>query len=178
MPEPPPSTAEQGLRTLNEAAERDAREGIQDCLAVPRWQERLLAGRPYATVNDLLNAADVATASLSEREVLAAIAAHPRIGERSREGGSPARWSSSEQSGVTAQGESRADISGRLAAANAEYEQRFGHVYLVCATGKDGTQILSDLHSRLDNDRATETAVIREHLGEIAKLRLRKVLTD
>lgn len=178
MPEPPPPVAEQvGLRRLNEGDDRQVRESIHDCLAVPRWQDQLLAGRPYATVAALLAAAEAVTATLSEQEVLAAIDAHPRIGERARGAATSARWSASEQSGVTA-GAGADDIAARLTEANVEYERRFGHVYLVCATGKDGEQILADLNSRLDNDHRTETAVVRGHLGEIAKLRLRKVLGE
>jgi 2-oxo-4-hydroxy-4-carboxy-5-ureidoimidazoline decarboxylase len=172
MPGSPPVDTQTGLREFNEATEAELRARVHECLAVPRWVERLVAGRPYPDLDSLLAASDAASASLTDDEVRAAVAAHPRIGEGARGDSASARWSSSEQSGVSRE----ASVQEQLADANAEYERRFGHVYLVCATGKDGAQILADLRSRLDNDEATELGVIRQNLGEIAKMRLAKVV--
>lgn len=143
---------------------------LLECLAVPRWVDAVLAGRPYADVDALLAAADRAAADLSTAEVRAAIAHHPRIGERAGGGGVAAKWSADEQSGV---GTSSAD---RLATANAAYEDRFGHIYLVCATGLTGEQVLADLTARLANPPDVEPGVVRRELARIAALRLRKAL--
>lgn len=171
MPEHSPPHATEGLSRLNEADATSVRPILLECLAVPGWAEQLLSERPYPDTAALLDAADTATAALEEAEVLAAVRSHPRIGERQGGDSESARWSASEQSGVSRD----ADVSERLAAANSEYERRFGHVYLVCATGMGSEEILADLRSRLGNDLATEVTVIRDNLGEIAKLRLKRV---
>ena len=157
------------LEAFNSAPADDLRPLLTECLAVPRWVDAVVAGRPYADVDDLLAASD-RHADLSDDEVHAAIAGHPRIGERAAGNGVSAKWSADEQSGVTA---SPAD---RLLAANAAYEDRFGHIYLVCATGLSGERVLADLAARMANPPDVELRVVSRELAKIAALRLRKVL--
>lgn len=157
------------LEGFNSAPPAELRPLLTECLAVPRWVDALLAGRPYAGVGDLLAASD-RHAELSDDEVRAAIAGHPRIGERAEGGGVSARWSADEQSGVAA------SLTDRLHAANAAYEDRFGHIYLVCATGLSGERVLADLTSRMGNPPDVELRVVNRELARIAALRLRKVL--
>jgi 2-oxo-4-hydroxy-4-carboxy-5-ureidoimidazoline decarboxylase len=156
-----------GLPGFNSAPADDLRPLLAECLAVPRWVDAVVAGRPYADVDALVATARV---DLDAQEVLGAIAGHPRIGERADNGGISAKWSSAEQSGVDA------SLSDRLVAANLAYEERFGHIYLVCATGLSGEQVLADLADRMDNDPATELRVVNRELAEIAALRLRKAV--
>ncbi|MEU7477504.1 2-oxo-4-hydroxy-4-carboxy-5-ureidoimidazoline decarboxylase [Lentzea sp. NPDC042327] len=158
------------MESFNTAPESELRPLLTECLAVPRWVDAILNGRPYASVNALLAASSVAAQGLSDEEVLGAIAGHPRIGERQRGGGVSARWSRSEQSGVDS-GE-----ADRLAAANAAYEDRFGHIYLVCATGLSGAEVLDDLSSRMDNPPDVELRVVNDELAKIAALRLQKLI--
>ena len=75
-----------------------------------------------------------------EKRVAEALAGHPRIGERTREGSR----SRQEQSGVTGE-----DTRAALAQLNRTYEDRFGHVYLVCATGRSADELLAMLGDRL-----------------------------
>ncbi|WP_158843207.1 2-oxo-4-hydroxy-4-carboxy-5-ureidoimidazoline decarboxylase [Saccharothrix deserti] len=157
------------LEGFNSAPPEQLRPLLTECLAVPRWVDALLAGRPYADVDALLAASD-RFADLSDDEVHAAIAGHPRIGERTAGDGVSAKWSADEQSGVTA------SLADRLLAANAAYEDHFGHIYLVCATGLSGEQMLADLSARMDNPPDVELRVVNRELAKIAALRLRKVL--
>ncbi|ONI83233.1 OHCU decarboxylase [Saccharothrix sp. ALI-22-I] len=157
------------LEGFNSAPPEQLRPLLTECLAVPRWADALLAARPYADVDALLAASD-RFADLSDEEVYAAIAGHPRIGERAAGHGVSAKWSADEQSGVTA------SLADRLLAANAAYEDHFGHIYLVCATGLSGEQMLADLASRMDNPPDVELRVVNRELTKIAALRLRKVL--
>ncbi len=156
------------LDGFNSAPAAALRPLLTACLAVPRWVDALLAGRPYADVDALLAASD-RHADLTDEEVRAALAGHPRIGERAAGGGVSARWSADEQSGVTA------SLADRLLAANAAYEDRFGHIYLVCATGLSGEQVLADLSARMGNPPDVELRVVNRELAKIAALRLRKV---
>jgi 2-oxo-4-hydroxy-4-carboxy-5-ureidoimidazoline decarboxylase len=156
--------------SFNSAPEAELRPLLTECLAVPRWVDAVVAGRPYASMDALLAASHVAAQGLSDEEVLGAIAGHPRIGERQKTGGVSAKWSRSEQSGVDS---SQAD---RLAAANAAYEDRFGHIYLVCATGLSGAEMLDNLSSRMDNPPDVELRVVNDELAKIAALRLQKLI--
>ena len=158
------------MDSFNSAPEDELRPLLTECLAVPRWVDAIVAGRPYASMDALLAAAHVAAQGLSDEEVLGAIAGHPRIGERQKTGGVSAKWSRSEQSGVDS---SQAD---RLAAANAAYEDRFGHIYLVCATGLSGAEMLDNLSSRMDNPPDVELRVVNDELAKIAALRLQKLI--
>ncbi|CCH34351.1 2-oxo-4-hydroxy-4-carboxy-5-ureidoimidazoline decarboxylase [Actinosynnema sp. NPDC047251] len=156
-----------GLADFNAAPAADLRPLLTECLAVPRWVDAVIAGRPYASEEALLAGARV---DLTDDEVRAAIAGHPRIGEKSARGGVAARWSAAEQSGVDP------SLADRLKAANAAYEDRFGHLYLVCATGLSGERVLADLTARLTNPERDELRVVNGELAKIAALRLRKVL--
>jgi 2-oxo-4-hydroxy-4-carboxy-5-ureidoimidazoline decarboxylase len=154
------------LTGFNAAEAEDVRPVLAACLAVPRWGDALLAGRPYADLDALRAAADL---PLSSDEIRQAMAAHPRIGEKPVQDSTEAGWSRSEQSGV--------DNAGDFAAANARYEATFGHVYLVCAGGRSGEELLKVLRERLGNDPATELAVAGRELLKIAGLRLAKAVT-
>jgi 2-oxo-4-hydroxy-4-carboxy-5-ureidoimidazoline decarboxylase len=135
------------------------------CLAVPRWAEEVAAGRPYPDAETLFRRAQALTAGLSDAEVRTALADHPRIGAR------PAgSWSAAEQSGVDDQ-----DVEP-LRVANLGYERRFGHSYLVCATGMTGRDMLADLRARMANEPAAELAVVRRELAKIARIRLGRVI--
>jgi OHCU decarboxylase len=142
------------------------------CCDVPRWVDRVLAGRPYADAAAITEAADRAARELDDAEVDRALAAHPRIGDRPDGDGTEASWSRREQAGVG----DDPDVRVALAAGNREYEQRFGRVFLICATGLSAPEMLASLRRRLTNDPATEARVVHEELRKIALLRLAKVV--
>ncbi|PRX48373.1 2-oxo-4-hydroxy-4-carboxy-5-ureidoimidazoline decarboxylase [Prauserella shujinwangii] len=150
------------LSEFNSADPGRIRPVLHECLPVPRWVDAVLTGRPYPDRDALLRAADL---TLRADEIHAAMRAHPRIGERPASG--PA---STEQSGVDT------EAAERFRAANAEYERRFGHVYLVCASGRTGDELLADLRARLGNDPGTELAVAGRELVRIARLRLERAV--
>ncbi|MFR9728694.1 2-oxo-4-hydroxy-4-carboxy-5-ureidoimidazoline decarboxylase [Saccharopolyspora sp. MS10] len=146
---------------------------LRSCLDVPRWAERVADARPCATGPEVLAVADSAARELTGEEVRAALAAHPRIGERPEGSGASASWSRSEQSAVDL---ADAEMAAALRAGNAAYERRFGHVYLVCAAGRSGAELLAVLRSRMGNDPRTELGVVAGELRRIALLRLEKVI--
>ena len=157
------------LNTTPDRAQLRARLGA--CCAAHSWVERIIAGRPYGDLAGLAAESDAATADLDEAGVDEALAGHPRIGERETE--HVGSWSKQEQAGMSSADDTvRAD----MAAANAEYEQRFGHVYLVCATGKSATELRDLCRARLHNDPQTERGVVLSELAKINKLRLGKLL--
>jgi 2-oxo-4-hydroxy-4-carboxy-5-ureidoimidazoline decarboxylase len=145
---------------------------LDACLGVERWVDRVLADRPFADEDALVRTAAAVAATLTPDEVAAALARHPRIGERAG-AGHDERFSTSEQSGVDV---SERDVSEALAAGNAAYEDRFDRVFLIRAAGRSAEDILAELRRRLDNSDEAELAEVVTQLGEIATLRLRQVV--
>lgn len=131
--------------------------------------KRLANGRPYDTVEQLQRSADEAWHELDENDLRAAIAHHPRIGEHAR------GWSREEQSGVAKASDQTRD---RLAVGQRAYEDRFGYIFLICASGKSGDAMATDLEARLGNSPETELAVAAEELRKITILRLEKLLVE
>ncbi|MFC7382960.1 2-oxo-4-hydroxy-4-carboxy-5-ureidoimidazoline decarboxylase [Sphaerisporangium rhizosphaerae] len=163
-----------GLAALNALSPPEAERELLSCCAAPAFARRVAAGLPYADAAALAAAAREAVRGLSWPQVLEALSAHPRIGDRAGGGGREASWSRAEQSG-TAGADRR--VLAQLAAGNVLYEQRFGHVYLVCATGLTAEEMADRLMARVRNDEETERAVVREELAEIAVLRAVKLAT-
>jgi 2-oxo-4-hydroxy-4-carboxy-5-ureidoimidazoline decarboxylase len=143
---------------------------LQDCCAAESWIDTVAAGRPYDGEESLYRTSDEATAALDGTGLDEALAGHPRIGERAA-GHGP--WSEEEQAGAS---EADADTRQQLATANAEYEKRFGNVYLVFATGKTAAELLELCRSRLTNEPAREHDVVLGELAKINRLRLHKML--
>jgi allantoicase len=134
--------------------------------ASPRWAERVAEGAPYPDLASLMIAGDRVWRKLSREDWLAAFAAHPRIGERAA-----GAWSQREQSGVS--GAAPAVLTA-LADGNRAYEARFGHVFLICATGRSADEMLAELERRMASDPDTELDVAAEEQRKITRLRLVK----
>jgi len=149
----------------SEAAERD----VLACCASGSFARTIADGRPYADPAALQDAVNAAFAALSWDDIVESMSAHPRIGDRVPGGG----WSAGEQSGAASASEA---VRQALADGNVAYEQRFGHVFLICATGLSGQDMLDQLRARLGHDPETERAVVREELLKITRLRLAKLL--
>lgn len=132
------------------------------------WAQRLLAGGPFRDVDALLNRADRVLAELPDTEIDAALGGHPRIGA-TVDNASSAR----EQAAVATAADS---VKAALAAKNAEYDEKFGYVYLVCASGRSAEELLDVLTERLHNDAETERRVMRRELAKINRLRLHRLL--
>jgi 2-oxo-4-hydroxy-4-carboxy-5-ureidoimidazoline decarboxylase len=131
-----------------------------------------MAGRPYARMDDVVARARAAAAALTPSEVAMALARHPRIGERAT-AGHDAAFSSAEQSGVD---RSDGEVARALDLGNAAYEERFGRVFLIRATGRSAEEVLAELDRRLANSDPDEQAEVVSQLGEIAILRLEQVM--
>jgi 2-oxo-4-hydroxy-4-carboxy-5-ureidoimidazoline decarboxylase len=148
-----------------EAAERD----LLACCASRSFARRIASGRPYPNPAAVQAAVGAAFAALSWDDIVESMNAHPRIGDRVRAGG----WSAAEQSGAASASD---QVRQALADGNLAYEQRFGHVFLICASGLSGQDMLGQLRARLGHDLQAERAVVREELLKITRLRLAKLL--
>jgi len=161
------------LASFNALPADRAAEALTACCASRRWVCALAEARPYPTVGDLYHAAAERLRLLGWPDLLEALAAHPRIGERARGESREAAWSRAEQS---AAGDADARTAADLAAANAAYEEKFGHVFLIRATGRTAPEMLAEALARLGHDDLAEQAVVRRELGQIVRLRLDKML--
>lgn len=172
--------AQPALAAFNRLSGDSARDALLRCCESARWTGAIVAGRPYGSVADLLTRSDRSVANLAPADLSEALSGHPKIGDRSVVAGDgagpghdPTGWSRQEQAGVDAADEAMLQA---LAAGNAAYEQRFGHIYLACATGRSAAELLAFLRQRLDNDRETEWRVVAAELTTINQIRLRRLV--
>jgi len=161
-----------GLEELNRLSAEAAEAVLLHGCTSPRWAAAVAMRRPYASIDDLLTAADEELAALDESDIDAALAGHPRIGDAPS--GTGSEQSRGEQSRVS---EASGAVRAALVEGNRAYEERFGHVYLVSASGRTAEDLLQTLRQRLGNDPATERRVLREELRRINRLRLQQALT-
>lgn len=165
------------LMKFNSMPEAESVRTLQTVCGSRRWAEAMSAARPYANPTAILAEADRVWFALSREDWLEAFAHHPRIGERDltqAKFASTAEQSSREQSGMAgASDKVRAEFAG----GNAEYEAKFGHVFLICATGKSGQEMLDRLRSRLRNGAAEELLNAAKEQAMITRLRLERMLS-
>ncbi|WP_330177599.1 2-oxo-4-hydroxy-4-carboxy-5-ureidoimidazoline decarboxylase [Streptomyces sp. NBC_01498] len=162
--DPPP-----GLTRFNTSADGAARAALREVCASTAWGSRLLAHRPYATTDALLAASDTATAALSDDGLAEALAGHPPIGRPAP--GDPA--SAREQRGMTGASDA---LKAEMLDLNLAYQAKFGHVFLICATGRTGEQLRDAVRVRIGNPPEEERAVVRAELGRINRLRLTRLV--
>jgi OHCU decarboxylase len=145
-----------------------AEEALLACCGSRAWARRMAESRPFEDLAGVRKESDAIWRSLGGDDWREAFAAHPRIGEKG------SRWSEAEQAGAR---DATAETLAELIAANREYEARFGHIFIVCATGKSAAEMLSLLRHRLDNDREIELRIAAEEQRKITNLRLEKLLS-
>ena len=157
------------LERLNTVPAKDAEARLLSCCGSREWARRLAAARPFRDVEELSANADRIWRSLGADDWLEAFRAHPRIGEK--KGTDPV--SAREQAGTRS---ASPETLANLADANRDYEERFGHIFIVCATGKTAAEMLALLEARLHNDPQTELVTAAEEQRKILQLRLAKLL--
>lgn len=155
---------------FNEKPDPEAVRELYACFASQSWAKRVAAGRPYADFESLWAACEAAWSGLAPADWLGAFAAHPRIGER---GGHAPDSSEREQSSVHAANPGTLDA---LVEENRRYEARFGHVFLISASGRTAGEILAALRQRMSNDPSSEIEVAAAEHRKITRLRLERML--
>jgi 2-oxo-4-hydroxy-4-carboxy-5-ureidoimidazoline decarboxylase len=157
------------LGSFNAAPAQDAERTALACCASRTFAKAIADGRPYPDPAALLAAVDTAFNALSWDDIVEAMSEHPRIGDRAVRGG----MSAAEQSGAAAASD---EVRQGLADGNVAYEQRFGHIFLICASGLSGQEMLDQLRDRLGHDEEAERTVVRDELRKITRLRMTKAL--
>jgi OHCU decarboxylase len=166
------------MQELNTLSTVDAEMEFLKCCGSQRWVQAMAGARPFKSVDDLLTKANQLWWSVSAEDWLEAFHAHPKIGEQkgaATQTEQARTWSAQEQSGVAAAAD---EVKTALAQGNLEYEQRFGFIYIVCATGKSSAEMLAILKERLTNDPETELRAAAEEQSKITRLRLEKLLNN
>ncbi len=164
---------------LGAASEEQARLALTRCCGASRWVEGMLARRPFADDDAVFAAADEVWAGVAKEDVLEALTHHPEIGaslDKLREKyASTASWSAGEQGAVAVADEATLVA---LRDGNVAYRERFGHIFVVCATGKSAAQMLELLRARMGNAPQEEIWVAAREQGRITRLRLEKLGAD
>ena len=166
------------VEDLDTMSADQAAETLTSCCASSRWVKEMVRRRPYGSVADVLASADEAWDLTSDEDWHEAFSHHPRIGDSEAAAAQSSRsteWSAGEQSAVQSGTET---VQSELAKINREYEDRFGHIYIVCATGKTPEQLLEIARKRLANRPEKELRVAAEEQRKITQLRLKKLFGD
>ncbi|MYS82903.1 2-oxo-4-hydroxy-4-carboxy-5-ureidoimidazoline decarboxylase [Embleya scabrispora] len=159
-----------GLDRLNDASADEAIRLLGEVCASGAWIGAVLVARPYGDPDELYACSDRAVAALTADDLREAIDGHAVIGRPRHDDPQSAR----EQSGVHQAGDA---VLADLRAGNIAYRNRFGRVFLICASGRSAAEMLAELRHRLDNDPASEWEVTREELRKINRLRLKGLIS-
>src|SRR6267142_1606202 len=165
-----------GVDWLNTLAPEQAEAEFLKCCGAKNWARRMVDQRPFFDLPDLLEKADVTWASLTAADWLGAFRSHPRIGEKKAEQAQSAvasTWSEMEQAGTR---DAAYETMAALAVGNREYAERFGYIFIVCATGRSSEEMLAILRKRLRNAPEDELRVAAEEQRKITQLRLQRLL--
>jgi len=165
-----------GLELLNRASQAKAESAFLSCCGSSRWAKKMTEARPFADVSHLLDQAEEIWHNLEPEDWLEAFAAHPKIGARQavpQATAQSAKWSHAEQSGTHAAAD---PVRNALAEANLLYENRFGFIFIVCATGKSAEEMLENCRQRLDNANDAEILIAADEQKKITEIRLNKLL--
>jgi 2-oxo-4-hydroxy-4-carboxy-5-ureidoimidazoline decarboxylase len=163
------------LQQFNESDRAQLHAALRPCIDIQRWIDEITAARPYNTLSQLFSRAWAAATPFTTTEIAAAMAHHPRIGERAEGNSAEAALSRQEQSGVD---RGNTALTKALADANRAYEEKFGQVFLIRAAGRTPEDILAALERRLANTSEQEAPIVAQQLREIAVLRLKGVMSE
>ena len=163
------------LRDFNALDDDAAAEALLRCCGSSRWARGMAAARPFAGVEALETRADAIWWTLEPDDWREAFAAHPKIGAANPGAAGPRDWAAPDQSGIAVAAH---DTLRRLAAANRDYEARFGYIFIVCATGKTAAEMLGLLEVRVRHDAGEELRIAAEEQRKITRLRLSKLLEE
>lgn len=166
------------LAWLNSLTAEEAAKELRQCCGSTRWAEQMSNDRPYSALDALITHADQIWWSLTSDDWLAAFRSHPKIGEKKASdkiSAQSSQWSGQEQAGVSS---ASPDTVNSLASLNRAYEQKFGFIFIICATGKTSEEMLAALKERLQHDSDTELRLAAAEQAKITQLRLKKLLTS
>lgn len=164
------------LEELNSLSPAEASSLFLDCCGSREWARRMIEARPFTSEEELFLRAEQIWWVLDPADWLEAFAAHPKIGAKKAapsQAERAAEWSKGEQAGMN---EAEDLVRDELARINEEYLEKFGHIYIVCATGKSAEEMLEICRGRLNSSPENELPIAAEEQSKITEIRLRKLL--
>lgn len=165
------------IQELNNLSDEQLKEELFKCCGSSLWGEKMMAAKPFSDMNDLLAKADRAWNSTNEKDWMEAFSHHPKIGDLKsleKKFASTKALAGSEQASVHSASQKTLE---QLAEGNTLYENKFGFIFIVCATGKSAEKMLAMLNDRITNDRTNELKMAAGEQQKIIKLRLQKILS-
>ena len=168
----------QSIDRINALSPQQAQAEFLKCCGSTAWAKQMTDARPFSNSDELSAKADKIWWDLDEEDWLEAFRAHPKIGEKKAAAAQSAEaeaWSAQEQSESE---RAAAETKAALAEGNHEYEQRFGFIFIICATGRSAEEIVAALNGRLNNDPANELRMAAEEQRKITQLRVQKLLEN
>ena len=168
----------QDLAWLNSLPADEAAHELLQCCGSKRWATQVAGARPFEDLADLVDRANEIWWSLDRDDWFEAFRSHPKIGEKKSAESVSAQsqqWSSNEQAGVNT---AAAETTNALAALNLAYEQKFGYIFIICATRKTSDEMLAALRERIEHDAREELPIAAAEQSKITELRLKKLLTS
>lgn len=160
---------------LNGLPQEECRAAFTKCCGSGQWVEAMLTRRPFASQQDLFRGAEEVWNGLPREQWLEAFSHHPKIGDMQSMRAKFATtegWAKNEQSGVAGAGE---ETLRKLADGNRLYQEKFGYIFIVCATGKSAPEMLAILESRIGNSAERELPLAASEQAKITRLRLEKL---
>ncbi len=163
------------LNEFNILSESEARTELFKCCGSTRWSEIVASKRPFNSISELKIISDSIWNSCVETDWLEAFTHHPKIGDKKlleQKFAATAKWAANEQSGVN---ETDKNVIEELAKGNEEYENTFGFIFIVCATGKTASEMLELLKARIKNTQEVELKIAAIEQNKITHLRIDKL---
>ncbi len=164
------------MEQLNSLPVSEAENEFLKCCGSSNWARRMAAERPFLSLNKLLDSGDQIWWSLEPHDWLEAFHSHPKIGEQKAAAAvtvEAQRWSEDEQARIR---DSARETIAALAKLNHEYEEKFGYIFIVCASGKSSEEMLASLRQRLVNNPDEELRIAAAEQAKITQLRLTKLI--
>ena len=164
------------LQKLNNLEELLLREELTKCCGSKNWVNKMVSAFPFTNLQNFFDTAELAWKQCAQQDWLEAFTHHPKIGDidsLKKKFASTSELAANEQSGVNTATE---NIIKELAEYNRKYAEKFGYIFIVCATGKSAGEMLSLLKQRYENDPAKEIQIAMNEQNKITQLRLKKLL--
>jgi len=164
------------IEKLNQLDKNTLKQELLKCCGANKWADNLANEIPFESEKDLFDKSDKIWNSLDKEDYLEAFAQHPKIGDinsLAKKFANTKGWAENEQSGVNSANNLTIQ---ELATFNNTYDEKFGYIFIVCATGKSAQEMLDILKSRIDNDSEKELKIAGDEQNKITKIRLEKLL--
>ena len=165
-----------GFERLNSLPANEAEIEFLKCCGSGNWARRMVQQRPFGSVQEITETADHIWWELEPHDWLEAFRSHPKIGERQAAAATSVeaqKWSEAEQAGTRDSAEQTMDALAQL---NRVYDEKFGHIFIVCASGKTSEEMLAELRRRLNNEPSEELRIAASEQAKITRLRLNKLI--